>query len=208
MSKDLIGYGIILEQLKAKIKSARLKAILTVNTELLKIYWEIGDIISAQEKEGGWGSKIIEKLAKDLRFEFPEMKGISPRNLRYMRDFSIAYPRFLILQQLAAKLENSDNQEDVIVQQFAAKLPWGHHQVLLTKLKNFEERCFYIHKCVENGWSRNVMEHQIESGLYRAQGALINNFKSTLPIGQSELTSIKFSLNKFNIEKLLLEFWF
>ncbi|MFN6946794.1 MAG: YhcG family protein [Cytophagaceae bacterium] len=188
MVGDLINYGSILTQLKEKIKTAQTKAVLAVNNELLKVYWEIGAVISEQEKVAGWGSKVVEKLASDLKIEFPTMKGLSPRNLRYMRDFSLAYPQFLILQQAAANFEKADNQIDQILQQAAAKLPWGHHQVLLIKIKPLEERCFYIQKCVENGWSRSILEHQIESGLYKRQGALTHNFANTLPAYQSELT--------------------
>jgi predicted nuclease of restriction endonuclease-like (RecB) superfamily len=104
------NYGIILQRLKEKIKSAQTKAVLAVNNELLKVYWEIGNVISEQENESAWGSKVIDRLAADLKFEFPSMKGLSPRNLRYMRDFALAYPQFTILQQAAAKMQKSDNQ--------------------------------------------------------------------------------------------------
>ncbi len=201
--KELITYGAILKQLKEKIKTAQTKAVLAVNNELLKVYWEIGNVIFEQEKESGWGSKIIEKLAVDLKIEFPHIKGLSPRNLRYMRNFSSAYPQFLILQQAAAKLQNTDNQIDVILQQAAAKLPWGHHQVLLDKLKTIEERSFYIQKCAEIGWSRNMMIHQIESGLYNRQGALTNNFNNTLPAHQSELTKQLFK-EPYNLDFIML----
>jgi len=186
--KELVNYGIILNQLKVKIKAAKIRAALTVNNELLKIYWEIGDIISSQEKDAGWGNKVIDKLATDLKIEFPGMKGLSPRNLRYMRDFSIAYPSFLVLQQPAANIQNGDIQYNTILQQAAAKLPWGHHLILLDRLKTPDERNFYIQKCTENGWSRNVMLHNIESGLYKRQGTLTHNFKETLPAHQNELT--------------------
>jgi predicted nuclease of restriction endonuclease-like (RecB) superfamily len=186
--KELLNYGLVLQQLKNKIKTAKIQTVLAVNNELLKVYWEIGHVISEQEKAAGWGGKIVDKLASDLKIEFPEMRGLSARNLRYMRDFAIAYPRFLFLQQPAAKTEITENQVDVILQQAAAKLPWGHHQVLLIKLKTIKERCFYIQKAVENGWSRSVLEHHIEGGLQKAQGTLTNNFKNTLPEHESELT--------------------
>lgn len=115
------------------------------------------------------------------------MKGLSPRNLRYMRDFSLAYPNFLL--QPAAKAELPEDKQDAILQQAAAKLPWGHHQVILTKLKTSEERAFYIQKAVENGWSRSILEHQIDSNLYKAQGSLVHNFSNTMPAYQSELTA-------------------
>ncbi|HSH64802.1 MAG TPA: PDDEXK nuclease domain-containing protein, partial [Bacteroidia bacterium] len=153
--------------------------------------------------ESGWGSKIIDRLAADLKFEFPSMKGLSPRNLRYMRNFALAYPQFVILQKPAAKTQDADNQTVAILQQAAAKLPWGHHQLLLDKVKNIEERSFYILKCAENGWSRNVMLHQIESGLYNRQGALTNNFNETLPASQSELTQQLFK-DPYNLDFIML----
>lgn len=156
-NKETTPYSLILLQLKDKIKTARQKAILAVNNHLLSTYWEIGNTIANQEQQAGWGGKVIEKLATDLKAEFPEMKGLSARNLRYMRDFSIAYPDFL--QQAAAKPHNTLNQEVIILQQAAAKLPWGHHQLLLTKVKAKEERNFYIVKSVENGWSRSILDH-------------------------------------------------
>lgn len=200
-AKELIQYTHVLQKLKDKIKSSQQKAILAVNNELLGVYWEIGNAIAEQEKLAGWGGKIIDKLAADLKAEFPEMKGLSPRNLRYMRDFALAWPE--ILQQPAAKLQSTDNELDVILQQLAAKLPWGHHQVLLVKLKNTEERAFYIKKAVENGWSRSILEHQIESGLHKAQGRLINNFNNTLPEYHSELTKQVFK-DPYNFDFIML----
>jgi predicted nuclease of restriction endonuclease-like (RecB) superfamily len=157
MSTDFsINYASVIQNLKEKIRKARLHAAYTANTQVLVIYWEIGKTISEQEKEDGWGNKIIDTLAIDLRVEFPDMKGFSIRNLRYMRDFSVAYPFFSILQQAAAKLEFSQYEdgvflekenkykENVILQQLAAKLPWGHHTTLLDKVKDGSERLFYI----------------------------------------------------------------
>ena len=199
--KELLQYGELLHKLKEKIKSAQQRAILAVNNELLSVYWEIGNSIAEQEKLVGWGGKTVDKLAADLKAEFPEMKGLSPRNLRYMRDFYLAYPSFL--QQLAAKTELPENKQNAILQQAAAKLPWGHHLVLLTRLKTTDEREFYIHKAVENGWSRSILEHQIESGLHKTQGALVSNFKNTMPAYQSELTSQVFK-DPYNFDFIML----
>jgi predicted nuclease of restriction endonuclease-like (RecB) superfamily len=199
----LPGYAIILQQLKTKIKAARQKAVLAINTELLFVYWEIGKAIADQESIAGWGSKVIETLAGDLRSEFPEMKGFSLRNLRYMRDFAKAYPHFLMLQQPAATLQTNDNKELIILQQAVAKLPWGHHSLILNKTKAPGERAFYIVKAVENGWSRNVLAHQIESRLFEAQGSLINNFQNTLPSIESDLTRQIFK-DPYNFDFIML----
>ena len=199
--REFVQYGELLQKLKEKIKTAQQKAILAVNNELLTIYWEIGNTISEQEQQAGWGGKIVDKLAADLKTEFPDMKGLSPRNLRYMRDFALAYPAFL--QQPAAKTETRENNTNLILQQAAAKLPWGHHQVLLTRLKITEERIFYIKKAVENGWSRSVLVHHIESGLHNTQGSLVNNFSNTLPAYQSELTQQMFK-DPYNFDFIML----
>jgi predicted nuclease of restriction endonuclease-like (RecB) superfamily len=182
---EIENYDIILNSLKDKIRLSRQRAIVAVNTGLLIAYWEIGNTILQQQKLEGWGTKVIAKLATDLRAEFPEMKGFSERNFKYMRAFAEAYPSFV--QQAAAQMQSKENQHFIIVQQLAAQLGWGHHQLLLDKIKSPEERVFYIRKTVQNGWSRNILLHQIEGQLYQRQGKAITNFESTLPVPQSDL---------------------
>jgi len=186
------NYNQIIVTLKEKIRNARLKAILTVNSQLLDIYREIGKVIAEQEKAEGWGAKTVERLSVDLKTEFEDMKGLSPRNLRYMRDFYLAYPVPDILHQTVAKIKNPEKEPSAILQQAVAKLPWGHHIVILTKAKTFEERSFYIQKCIENSWSRNILSLQIESDLYKRTGTSINNFSSILPALQSDLAVATF----------------
>ncbi len=163
------NYDEFLQALKERIRTSQVRAALAVNKELVLLYWQIGrDILNRQEQEG-WGAKVIEKLAKDLKVEFPEMKGFSPRNLKYMRAFAKAYP------------------DEQIVQQAAAQIPWFHNCVLLDKVKDDHERLWYIQQTIENGWSRAVLEDQIESQLYSRQGKAITNFDKALPKPQSEL---------------------
>ena len=133
------------------------------------VYWGIGrDIVTRQESEG-WGAKVIDRLAADLGRAFPEMTGLSARNLKYMRAFAEAWP-------------------DVeFVQQVVALLPWGHNLRLLDGVKAASERTWYARQAIENGWSRNVLVHQIESGLFERQGGALTNFSRTLPAEQSEL---------------------
>jgi predicted nuclease of restriction endonuclease-like (RecB) superfamily len=145
VSKNYIN---ILQHLKERIRQARLRAVVAVNNELLTAFWEIGNTIRKQEKAEGWGTKTVDRLANDLKTEFPDMKGLSPRNLRYMREFVLAYPKFTILQRAVAKL------------------PWGHNCTLLDKLKQPEERLFYARKAIQNGWTRAMLVNQIESGLH------------------------------------------
>ncbi len=165
-----------------------MRASLSVNAALLSIYWEVGNTIIQQQKSEGWGSKVIDRLALDLKSEFPEMQGLSLRNIKYMRAFAEAYPNFLIVQQAAAQLGKSKkNLVSAIEQHPAAQLPWTHNQVILDKLKNEKERIFYITKTYQNGWSRNILAQQIDSKLHLRQGTTINNFERTLALPQSDL---------------------
>lgn len=163
------GYAELLEDLKARIRSAQVKAALSVNRELVLLYWQIGREILQRQHQEGWGAKVIERLAQDLKREFPEMKGFSSRNLKYMRAFAEAYP------------------DEQFVQQVVAQIPWGHNVRLLDAVKDPAERTWYIRQTIEHGWSRNVLVHQIESGLYQRQGKAITNFERTLPPPQSDL---------------------
>jgi predicted nuclease of restriction endonuclease-like (RecB) superfamily len=168
-SPDAQGYVTLVAELKQRIADARLRAALSVNRELVLLYWGIGrDILARQESEG-WGAKVVDRLALDLGRAFPEMTGLSARNLKYMRAFAEAWP----------DLE--------FVQQVVALLPWGHNVRLLDAVKTAPERTWYARQAIENGWSRNVLVHQIESGLFARQGSALTNFTRTLPAGQSEL---------------------
>jgi len=133
------------------------------------LYWHIGREILKRQQEEGWGSKVVSKLAQDLKREFPDMKGFSRTSLLYMRAFAEAYP------------------DEAIVQRSAGQIPWRHNQVLLDKLKKLEERLWYAQKSLEGGWSRDILVMQIESGLYDRQGGAITNFERTLPKPQSDL---------------------
>jgi predicted nuclease of restriction endonuclease-like (RecB) superfamily len=163
------GYNSFLTELKERIRHAQLRAALSVNRELVLLYWSIGRDILTRQNEQGWGAKVIDRLAADLRKAFPEMTGFSPRNLKYMRAFAEAWP------------------DESFVQQVAAQIPWFHNCVLLDHVKNRQEREWFIRQTIENGWSRNVLVHQIESGLYRRQGKALTNFTRTLPALQSDL---------------------
>ncbi|MEO6455592.1 MAG: PDDEXK nuclease domain-containing protein [Ginsengibacter sp.] len=203
-------YQTLLNGLKEKIRQARVKAIHAANFHLIQVYWEIGNTIAQQEQAEGWGAKTVDNLSKDLKAEFTDMKGLSPRNLRYMRDFANAYTLFPILQPLAAKLRSTNSlkiknkvlqppaaklhtaSDDQFVQPLLAQIPWTHHTIILDKIKTAEERYFYIHKTIENGWSKNVLSLQIESGLYKRQGKAINNFSQTLPASDSDLAAQTF----------------
>ncbi len=167
MNEDHL-YSELLEELKNTMRHARLQAVVTVNVHMIKMYWDIGKSILARQKNEGWGAKVIDNLSKDLRSEFPDMKGISTRNLKYMRKFAAEY------------------QDFVIVQRSVAQLSWGHNIVLMDKMKDHDLRIWYAQKVVEHGWTRDVMVHQIEAQAHKIFGALPNNFPAILPLEQSE----------------------
>ena len=153
-------YFLLLDTLKSDIANARLKVAFTVNEELLALYWQIGDKISKQKTQEGWGTNIINRLSADLAKSFPDMKGISPRNLKYMQSFAEAYPSFL--QAPLAKSGPSS-----ILQVPLAKLPWYHHITLLDKVKDAEERVFYIEQAVQNGKHYEELLKKMEDPKYR-----------------------------------------
>lgn len=164
-------YKKLLADLKTKISTTQIQAARSVNSSLILMYFEIGQMIIKNFDEKKWGSKIIESLSKDLSKTFPEMKGFSKRNLEYMRLFAETWTKPLILQQLVAKL------------------PWGHNIVLMTQLESESERVWYAKQCIENGWSRNILVLQIQKQLFQSIKSKnkTHNFKNTLPKTQSDL---------------------
>lgn len=162
-------YAALLNDLKQRIRSSQVKAALAVNKELLFLYWQIGCDILARQQAEGWGSKVIDRLAQDLKQAFPALTGFSPRNLKYMRAFAEAWP------------------DETIVLQVAAQIPWGHNQQLLNKLDSQEQRLWYAQKTLEHGWSRNILVTQIETSLFERKGGAVTNFAVTLPQPQSDL---------------------
>ena len=163
------GYADWMADLKGRIHTAQQRATLAVNRELVLLYWQIGRDILARQAEQGWGAKVIERLAHDLRAAFPDMKGFSPRNLKYMRAFAEAWP------------------DAEFVQQVAALLPWGHNLVLLDKLPGPQTRRWYVAKAVQHNWSRNILVMQIETRLLERSGKAVTNFDASLPEPQSDL---------------------
>ena len=162
------GYDEFLRDLKERIRRAQVQAVLAVNRELVLLYWQIDRDILTRQQQQGWGAKVIDRLAADLRDSFPEMKGFSPRNLKYMRAFTKDYP------------------DEQFVQQVVAQIPWGHNVRILDAVKDLAEREWYIRQTIQHGWSRDVLVHQISSGLYHRQGKAITNF-DRIPLPQSEL---------------------
>ena len=163
------GYADWLADLKGRIHTAQQRATLAVNRELVLLYWQIGRDILARQAAQGWGAKVIERLAHDLRAAFPEMKGFSRANLMYMRAFAQAWP------------------DAAIVQQAVGQLPWGHNVVLLTQLKDPQQRLAYALSATKHGWSRNMLNIHIETRLLERTGTAVTNFDVSLPQLQSDL---------------------
>lgn len=162
-------YAQWLQTLKEQIRTARIKASLAVNSELIRLYWRIGSEIVTRRATQHWGTKVLEQLAKDLRSEFPDMKGLSLTNLKYMAMYAEAWP------------------DGAIGHQPGDQIPWKHNCLLIEKIKDRSTREWYIKKTVEHGWSRSILEMQIESQAHRRFGAAQTNFERTLPAPQSDL---------------------
>ncbi len=162
-------YAAWLADLKARIHRERLRVVLASNAVMVLLYWDIGRSILDKQADQGWGSRVIDRLATDLRDAFPEMKGFSPRNLKYMRAFASAWP------------------EREIVQGALAQLTWYHHIALIEKLGSRELRLWYAAKTLEHGWSRNMLAVQIEAQAHRRQGKAQTNFPATLPPSDSDM---------------------
>lgn len=166
---NLQFYQSLLAEIKERISKAQIKATFAVNAEMILLYWEIGNLIAQRQLLEGWSAGVIPKLAKDLKNEFPQIKGFSERNLGRMLAFYREYP------------------ENGILPQLVAKLPWGHNILLIEKIKAQETRFWYMKMCLENGWSRDILNTMLKSQLHLRQGSLTHNFELHLPTYQSDL---------------------
>ena len=191
------GYTQWRKDIEQLIDTAKLHTALNVNVGTLTLYWNIGKSILQKQEQEGWGKQVIEQLSKDLISRYPDDRGYSVRNLRYMKRFASAYPDFPILQVPLAKLKELpilqatlaelENEGKEFVQVPLAQISWYHHISLLPKVKDEAERAYYITETAQNGWSRDVMLLQIDNGYIHAKGHAINNFEQTLPPPQSDL---------------------
>lgn len=166
-------YKAWLAELKLKVRKAQLKAAVKVNTEMLLFYWDLGADIVTKQASAKWGEGFLAQLSKDLMSEFPDMKGFSERNLKYIRQWFLFYGKDKAIgQQPVAQI---------------TQIPWGHNIAIISKCKNIKEALFYVQNTLVHNWSRDVLVHQIESGLYKREGKSITNFSLTLPKPQSDL---------------------
>jgi len=166
-----VHYADTLKVLKERIAGERLQAILAANAGMVRLYWDIGMTILERQSETGWGAKVIDRLSFDLRQSFPDMTGLSPRNLKYMRAFAKAWP------------------DQAIVQRVVAQLPWRQNIALLERLPDQETRLWYACETIEHGWSQPILCLQIEHQAHLRQGKALHNFKATLPPADSDMAS-------------------
>ena len=164
-------YGAVLNDIKQRIGAARLKTVMAANSAMVLLYWDIGRLILNRQAKEGWGAKVIDRLSTDLREAFPDMTGLSSRNLKYMRSFAAAWP------------------DTAIVQQLAAQIPWFHNCLLLDRLSDATTRLWYIKASVNHGWSRNILALQIAARAHDRQGKALNNFALTLPPADSDMAT-------------------
>jgi predicted nuclease of restriction endonuclease-like (RecB) superfamily len=182
ISKDK-AYKTWLEALKKRIQTSQIKAAIRVNSELLELYWQLGEEIISKQKESTWGDAIIEQLSIDLTAAFPGMKGFSKRNLFYIRQWYLFYSEgFRKVPQPVAQLQPRSDipSKSEFVPQLVAQIPWGHNREIISKCTTVEEAVYYVQQTIKNNWSRAVLVAQIESKLYQRQGKAIHNFKATL----------------------------
>lgn len=181
------SYKIWLEKLKQKISVSQLKAAVSLNTQLMELYWDLAKEIIIKQHESSWGDAIFEQLSIDLRLSFPNIKGFSRRNLYAIRQWYLFY---------------SSSSE--FVPQPVAQIPWGHNRLIISKIKNVKEALFYCSATLQNGWNREQLEIQIQNNYFEAKGKSITNFQITLPAAQSEL-AIETLKNPYNFDFLGLE---
>lgn len=222
MEKSAKTYGLWLQQLKERIRSAQIKAAIRVNAELLGLYWQLGAEILDKERTAPWGSSFLSQLSKDLHTEFPDLKGFSLTNLKYIRIW-VGFYQAAIGQQPVDQLSISFSvgKEDASVKTlqrlkkkfgqqpvdqipaFLTTIPWGHHLQIITKCKAIEEALFYIEQTTKHNWSRSVLVNQMEFGLYKRKGKALTNFEYTLPKPQSDLAN-ELLKNPYNFDFLQL----
>ena len=165
------NYLQFIEEIKNEIQKQRLSVVLSANSSMICLYWNIGKAILGKQQEEGWGTKVIDRMAKDLKDAFPEMSGFSPRNIKYMRKFAECWHDYEIVQQIVAQI------------------PWRTNRMLLDKLDNQESRIWYSQRTIENGWSSAILELQIQSGLMERSGKSVNNFSVALPSADSDMAN-------------------
>jgi len=165
------NYLEVLKEIKHRIQAARLRSVMVANSAMVLLYWDIGSLILERQQREGWGAKVIDRLSADLSVSYPDMRGLSPRNLHFMRSFAATYPDVQIVKQLVSQL------------------PWGHVIRLVQQIKDPEIRLWYIKASVEHGWSRHILAMQIDARAHQRHAKAITNFDATLPPPDSDMAA-------------------
>jgi len=168
-------YKKFIKKIKSKVREAQIRASVKVNVELLKFYWEFGEEIIKKQKNSNWGSAFLKNLSQDLMREFPDVKGFSYRNIKYIRQWYLFYST------------NTEKRQQVVA--LLIQIPWGHNLHIITKCKDINQALYYATQTLNYGWCRAVLVHQIESQLYEREGKALTNFSDTLPPPQSDLAN-------------------
>ncbi len=194
IKNQLIQYSELLDRIKARIRQGQTRAVLSANAEMIHMYWDIGCMLHDRQAVKGWGTAVIPRLAKDIHNELPQVKGFSERNLNRMIAFYRAYPGLhAILPQRVAKLSRIQKMPQPVAKldrnhwALIASVPWGHHFLLLEKVKDLSIRFWYMQKTVEQGWGRDVLALMIKGEMHTREGKAISNFNKRLPSPQSDL---------------------
>ncbi len=165
------GYLQFIDNIKGEIQKQRVSIVLKANAGMICLYWNIGKAILDKQNEEGWGAKVIDRMSKDLKDAFPDMAGFSPRNIKYMRKFAASWTDFEFVQRVVAQI------------------PWRTNISLLDKLGDEKSRIWYAHKTIENGWSKSILDLQIQSKLMERTGNTVNNFPIALPPMESDMVN-------------------
>jgi predicted nuclease of restriction endonuclease-like (RecB) superfamily len=205
-------YADFLAEIKREIKSSQAKAALAVNSALIAMYWNLGAMIAEKQSEYSWGSNVIEQLAADLKSEFPGVAGFSRANLFFIRRFYLFYAAEKVQQAVRLLTDGKDSVQQAValnedfsaIQKLLVQIPWGHHVLILTKIKEAEAALFYIQQTIEYGWSRAVLVAHIEQNLYARQGKAVSNFSATLPATQAQMAE-QILKDPYNFDFLTLE---
>ncbi|MDR3694568.1 PDDEXK nuclease domain-containing protein [Mucilaginibacter sp.] len=180
-------YQSLLDDIKTRIHKSQAKAALSVNAEMIALYWDIGKLINQLQGEQGWGATVTARLANDIKNELPEIRGFSERNLKFMVQLYKEYDTDSIGKQPVSQLNNKISGNIEIRKQPVSQIPWGHNILLMQKIKDKQIRFWYIEQTIVNNWSRDVLSLMIKSNLHLRQGETINNFSTTLTSQQSNL---------------------
>lgn len=183
----LADFAALLADVKGRIQAAQTRAVLAVNAELVRLYWDIGRVIADRQRRAGWGAAVIPRLARELHNEIPDLKGFSERNIKLMVQFASEYPDGFSAPEAIGQPAVAQSTGDPSGQLPVARLPWAHNVLLMQKVKDLAARRWYMEQTLANGWSRNILALQIGAGAHARYGKAVTNFAALLPPPQSEL---------------------